>query len=232
MALPESLAAQLYLLGCRPERGRAPGGLEAAPRLRAAALAELWLAGLVRSDGARAADDPKSIVMPVRDAHHPDPVATALLAEIGARGKVRNWAWWVGHGERATERAVADQLAAAGTIELTRSRWLGIVPRTAVRLLDPAAVEQLRATVRQTLLGTTPVAELDRRELILAALAVAGEIKPLWDRAERRAARGRLDEIYADAGPVPPALRKVIRDKNSAIAAGATTAAVSGSTGC
>lgn len=229
MTLPDALAGRLYLLGCRTDSGRPPSGVGAAPRLRAGALAELWLAGLVGSDRA---EDPKGLVAPIGGREHPDPVAAALLAEIAARRKPRSWTWWVGHGERATARAVQDQLAASGALQVTRTRWLGILPRTRVHVADPVGVEAQRASIRAILLGRTPMAELDRRELMLVALAVTGELKPLRDRAERRAARGRVQEILAAVGPVPAALRKVIATKNAELAAGAATAAATGATSC
>jgi hypothetical protein len=229
MTLPESLAGRLYLLGCRAEGDRPPGGMEAAPRLRAAALADLWLAGVVDSE---AAEDPKGLVALIGGSAHPDPVGAALLAEIGAQRKPRSWTWWVGHGERATARAVEGQLAASGAIAVTRSRWLGILPRTRVHVADPAGVEAQRAAIRAILLGRTPVAELDRRELLLVALAVTGELKPLRDRAERRAARGRVQEILAAVGPIPAALRKVIATKKAEVAGGAAAVAATGATSC
>jgi len=231
MAPTDSLAGRLYLLGCRPDSERPPSGPAAAPRLRACALAELWLSGLVVADGARAVEDAKSLVAVVGGRAHPDPVAAALLAEIGARKMPRSWIWWVGHGERATARAVQDQLAASAVIDVTRSRWLGIIPRTRVHVGDPAGVEAQRTAIRAILLGSAPVAELDRRELVLVALALAGEVKPLRDRAERRAARGRVDEIFAAVGPVPAALRKVIQTKKSEAAGGAAAVAATGATG-
>jgi hypothetical protein len=229
MTLPDSLAGRLYLLGCRADAGRPPGGMAAAPRLRAAALAELWLAGLV---GSEPAAGPKGLVALLGGRAHPDPVAAALLAEIGAQRKPRSWTWWVGHGERTTASAVQDHLVGSGAIEVTRSRWLGILRRTRVQVADPAGLEALRAAIRAILLGRTPVAELDRGELMLVALAVTGELKPWRGRAERRAVRHRVEEILAVVGPVPAALRKVIATKNAEVAGGAAAVAATGATSC
>jgi hypothetical protein len=222
MALPQSLPGLLYLLGCSIEKNRPPGGIAAPHLLRAAALEELRLAGVI---GDRREDaNPKSDVFVLGPLGDADPVLAALLGEIEASRRRRSWVWWVGHGEKHTAEAVFEQLAEAGAIEVDRHRVLGIIPHTDVTVADPAAVEQLRTRLRGLLRGGPAVADLDPRAVALLALAGAAELRSVLDRGERREFRDRLAEIDAAAGPLPAALRKVVRDKKSANAGGVTAA--------
>lgn len=230
MALPQTLPGLLYLLGCSMEKARPPGGIAAPHLLRAAALAELRLDGAIgdrRSAplvvaveslgaGARPEPEPKADVFLFGPAEHSDPVLGGVLAEIAENKRRRTWIWWVRHGERDTADAVFDVLVVTGAIDVSKHRLLGIVPHTDVTVTDPAAVEQLRSRVRGLLRGGPPVAELDPRDVALVALAAAAEMRTVFERGEQNEFRDRVEQIAAAAGPVPPALRKVVRDKKTA----------------
>lgn len=215
MALPQSLPARLYLLGCSLARDTPPGGIAAPHLLRAAALAELRLDGVLVTPGeaADAAGDAKAEVTVAGPRTPGDPVLAAVAAEVADNDKTRSWTWWVRHGERATAAAVRDQLVASGAIELKRAKVLGIFHSTRVRVADRPAVERLRADLVDALTGDVPVNKLDPRLLALAALAAAAEMRTVFDRGMLKSASDRLAAITAAAGPVPPALRKVVRDR-------------------
>lgn len=244
MALPQSLPGLLYLLGCSIEKGRPPGGIAAPHLLRAAALAQLRLEGVIgdrRSDplgvdvaeldaGPQPEPDLKADVFLLGSAEHADPVLAGVLGEIAESKRRRPWAWWVRHGERETADAVFDQLAEAGIIDVARHRLLGIVPHTDVTVTDPESVEALRARLRGLLRGGPPVAELDPRDVALIGLAAAAEMRSVFERGEQKEFHDRLTEITAAAGPLPPALSKVVRDKKIAAGAGGSSAAVVAST--
>lgn len=243
MALPQSLPAQLYLLGCSLARDTPPNGIAAPHLLRAAALAELRLAGVLATPGelSTAAGDLKADVGVVDvgaagvgvagKAAPADPVLAAVAAEVAQAGKPRSWTWWVRHGERDTAAAVRDQLVACGAIELTRGKVLGIFTSTRVRVADRPGVERLRMDLVDALTGSVPVNKLDPRLVALAALAAAAEMRSVYGRGVLKDARDRLAAITAAAGPVPAALRKVVRDKKVAAgAAGSSAATISATT--
>jgi hypothetical protein len=208
--VPDSLPGRLYLLAYDTERGRLTCRSELGYIMRAGALADLLLAGHLTDEGGRPrAGDPAGLT---------DPLLAEVLGQIAA-SRPRHWRHWVAKRDRQAVQSVRDRLAADGWIRLERRRVLGIFPATSVTVRDSRAVKRLAGTVSSALRGGRPVSRLDPRDATLAALAAAGEMKPVMPRAVRRANKRRIAELSEVAAPVPRALTKAIQSAR-AMAAG------------
>ncbi|MBV8933582.1 MAG: GPP34 family phosphoprotein, partial [Kutzneria sp.] len=78
----------------------------------------------------------------------------------------------------------------------------------------------LLGTVRAALRPSQPASRVDIRDAFTVALAAAAELKPVFTRRQLREHRDRIGRLTECAGPIPHALRKVIRQTRSAVAAG------------
>ncbi|MEU5266090.1 GPP34 family phosphoprotein [Amycolatopsis sp. NPDC021455] len=212
-----SLPARAYLLACDTRRDRLPGRERVALLVRAAALTDLVLRGLVTDDDGRPA------VTGAGGTGHL--VLDDLLAELTADPH-RKWRGWVRRGARATLHSLEAQLDAAGTIELRTSRVLGLFPRRRPVVREAATAAALRDQVLSALRTGSPVPP---DIAALTSLAAAAELGTVFSRAERRRYKVRLAELDDAAGAAVPALRKVLSEIRSARAA--TIAASSGGGG-
>ena len=212
-----TLPARAYLLACDTGRDRLRGGEPVALLVRAAALTDLVLRGLVADAGGRPAV--------TGDGGTGHLVLDDLLAELVADPH-RKWRAWVRRGARATLQSLEVQLDAAGTIELRTSRVLGVFPRRRPVVRDAATAAALHDRVASALRTGSPVPP---DIAALTALAAAAELDTVLPRAERRRHRARLAQLEETAGAAVPALRKVLREVRAARAA--TTAAASGGGG-
>jgi len=205
MTLPESLPARLYLLAYDTERNRVTARTQLGLVLRAAALADLYLAGRVTDDNgkARLTGDQRS---------GGDPLLDEVLQQL-AEHKPRSWQGWITHGRPAIP-TVRTQLEAGLCIRVDHRR----IRPDRVELRDRLAVEQYADEVRAELRG--PAAHTEPRTAAVLALAARGEIAILISRGERREYRQRLDELAASTGPIAEALRKAWREKKAQMASG------------
>ncbi|HEY3262475.1 MAG TPA: GPP34 family phosphoprotein [Pseudonocardiaceae bacterium] len=203
MDLPESLPARLFLLAYDPAKGRLTARGRLGFLLRAAALADLLLGGHIEDAGGR----------PRADARAPlpaDPALAAVLDEIGG-SRPRSWQHWIRRHGGATRTAVAEQLAAARWIERQPHKVLGVLPSTRIVLCDQAVVGRLGNRVRAALRAGTPVAEVERRDAAMVALAAAGELSTVLPGPQRREHAQRISAFTEAIGPVVAALRKVLQ---------------------
>ena len=214
-----SLPAEAYLLACDVERERLPDRRRAALLVRAAALTDLVLRGLVAD-----ADGRPVVSGGGRTGHL---VLDDLLAELAADPH-RKWRQWVRRDARGTLQSLEAQLDAAGVITLRTSHVLGLVPRRRPVVRDRAVVQRLRALVRDAVDGTTPASRIDPRTAALTALVAAAELNTVVSRRDRRRARARLDELGERAGAAVPALHKVLREVRAARSAAVATASGGG----
>jgi hypothetical protein len=200
MTLPESLPARLYLLAYDTEKNRMTAQAQLGLVLRAAALADLYLAGRVSDDNgkARAAGGRRPAG---------DPLLDELLQQL-AEHRPRSWQGWIAHGQH-TARTVRAQLEAAWWLRVERRR---ILPDR-VELLDRVPVQryadELRAALRR------PASLAEPRTAAVLALAARGEVANVISRAERREYQQSLDELAASTGPIADALRKAWRVKKA-----------------
>ena len=110
MQLPESLPARLFLLALNPTRQRLTAAQHLGYLLRAAALTDLELRGLISDESGK--------VRVGTQLRAGDPVLDAMLAEI-AGDRPRSWRSWVQRRHRAIPRP-------------WRAAWTGC-PRCATR---------------------------------------------------------------------------------------------------
>ncbi len=122
--------------------------------------------------------------------------------------------------QRPHPARVAEQLAADGWIELRPRRILGIAVSPSVTVRRPRAVTAIADRVRRALNGAIPVSRVDRHDATLVSLAWAGELATVLPRAARKQHKDRIAALTELAGPVGPAVRKVIQLVHSSSAGG------------
>jgi hypothetical protein len=200
MTLPESLPARLYLLAYDTKKNRVTARSQLGLVLRAAALADLYLAGRVTDENGkvRATGDRRPTG---------DPLLDDVLQQV-AEHRPRSWRGWIAHGQPDV-RTVRTQLEAARIIRVEHRM---ILPDR-VELLDRTAVAryggELRAELRR------PVSRMEPRAAAVLALAARGEIATVISRRERREHRQYLDELAVYTGPIADALRKAWQSKKA-----------------
>ncbi|WP_033262536.1 GOLPH3/VPS74 family protein [Amycolatopsis vancoresmycina] len=199
-----SLPGRAYLLACDTRRDRLPDRDRVALLVRAAALTDLVLRGLVADAAGR------PVARGAAGTGHL--VLDDLLAELAAEPH-RKWRAWVRRGARGTLQSLEAQLDAAGVITLRTSRVLGLFPRRRPAVRDAATAAALRDEVASALRSDAPV---PADVAALTALAAAAELNAVLPRGERRRHRDRLARLADQAGAAAPALHKVIRELKSA----------------
>ena len=216
---PSSLAARLFLLSFNLDKNRLARFTELGCLVRAGALTDLFLAGRLVDDNGRAKVDAR------RRDPVPDPVLAEVLRQV-ADSRPRKWKYWVDKRSRATNLAVRDQLAADGWIRVERRRLLRVIPADRVTVRERAAVAQLQREAGRVLRGSVPMSRVDARDAALVALAATGELRTLAGRRERRENKRRIAEAAVATGPVAPALRAAIKDKQAHAGAAGCRAAI------
>jgi Golgi phosphoprotein 3 (GPP34) len=201
-----SLASDMFLLACDPQRPRMPRRGFFGYVLRAAALCDLRLRGVISDDEGRVTlcsvfevDDAflESVRRQVESARRPR-----------WRSLIRSTAW-------SAYGAVREQLVEDGVIRWEVRRFVGI-PRRRPVVSDWSARERLARVVDAALAPDRQVDPVDPRGTALVALAAVGRVRAAIPRSVLRANRARVDDLVAEAGPVLPALRRVIRDAQAA----------------
>jgi hypothetical protein len=205
MTLPESLPARLYLLAYDTKKNRVTAQSQLGLVLRAAALADLYLAGRVTDEDGkvRATGDRRPAG---------DPLLDEVLQQL-AEHRPRSWQGWIARGQPAA-RIVRTQLEDGRYIRVEHRR---ILPDR-VELLDPSAVQRYADEVRAEL--RRPASRTDPRTAAVLALAARGEMEIVISRRERREHRQYLDDLAVYTGPIADALRKAWRSKQAQQASG------------
>lgn len=206
MAVPDSLPQRIFVLACRPDKGRVGMGAHVGMMLRAAALADLYLGGHLIDERGRA-------VIHVRSPRH-DPVLDAILEEI-ARSKPRRWQHWIDRRQGATFRAVGQQLGDRGWAHLQPHRFLGLFPTMRVTIRDSSVREELLRRVNAAL--NEPIDSLDPADATVVAIIAAGGLTSVLDGRTRRANKHRIRQLTEHSGPIVPALRAAINDAASGL---------------
>ncbi|MEU8664537.1 GOLPH3/VPS74 family protein [Actinoplanes philippinensis] len=206
--VPGSLAQRIFLLAHDPEKGRPRIGTNLGAMVRAAALADLYLQGHLTDERGRA--------VAVTGRSCADPVLATLLGDIAA-ARPRKWQTWVDRRQHATAVAVRRQLGEDGWARLEPYRVLGIFPATRVTPRDPRVRKALLGRVRAAL--KDPIDRVDPADAALVAITAAGGLGLVLDRAARRGAKRRIQELTDISGPIGPALRKSI-EASAAMASG------------
>ena len=198
---PLSLPQRLYLLCYDLDRDTLGAGtaLVRGQLLRAAAVAELRLAGQLHDHDGRA----------VRGSGAP---ADAFLAEVLDTVPIDTAKRWYGVIDThwwAAEGSVRRGLAARGVVTVSRRRWLGMIPHGHVTPTDPAGVRDLRDRVRRVVLGGDPAVAAPE-DGVLAAVAVDGGAGTVFTVRELLEHRGAVRALGEHVDEALPGLRKAL----------------------
>jgi hypothetical protein len=206
--IPAGLAARAFLIAYDVERKRLTGANQA-ELVRAAALVELSLTGVLTDQNGKARDSGRRT---------DDAVLNALLERI-AESRLRSWKHWVTSDAKSTYRAVRDQLAADRVIAIEEKALFGVIPRKIVTVRDTRIVRELISTARATVLSGAPVGKLDAGEAALVAMTAAVELNTVFTGRERREHKDKIRQLTERAGPAVKALRRAVEDQHAATAA-------------
>jgi hypothetical protein len=197
----ESLGDDLILLSIKPANGTIgnPGkigfGLMGSELVRLAALGRVDII-----DGRIAVTDPA----PTGDSE----LDAALASMAGNRQKARAW---VGRPRRNILDGYLARLDGAGTLQVTRGRFLGLALRPYCQVTDPGRLAQARARLDEIALSDGPV---DAAQAALAGLAGAIDVDrlvyPGWDGSKARkrlaeAGKGATTAVTGVAASTRPA---------------------------
>lgn len=215
MKLPDTLPARMYLLAYQPSRGRHVQRTDLGLILRAAALVELLQRGLLVDGGGKGSGEGEGSGTARPGSPAPaglDPVLAGVLDQIEG-SRPRRWEHWVRTGDRATARAVRDQLVADGTLDLEERRVLGLFPALRPVPSDPAVREHLLTAFAAALDG--PLPQVEPWQAAMVTLAAEGRLHNVLAFRRRRELRDRIKELAQSAGPVPKALRRALDARHS-----------------
>jgi hypothetical protein len=199
------LPHQLFLLSHVPEKSTldANSALVRGSLLRAAAVADLRIAGLLRDRDGRA----DRAAGPVPGGL--DPFLADVLGSVGP-DRPRRWFGVVDHRWHTAERAVRESLVATGTITAERRRVLLVVPARRIEVLDPGPVQELRARVRDAVLGGRDPGDVPIGDAVLVVLADDGDVRTLVRRRELRAHKPAVRALRERVERELPGLRKAM----------------------
>ncbi|TDE43406.1 GPP34 family phosphoprotein [Nonomuraea mesophila] len=199
----ESLPQAAFLLAFDLRRERLANRSELRYLLRAAALAELLVAGNLTDDAGKA----RAVVAPV----DPGPLQAAVWEQISS-SPPRSWRHWIGKDRANAFRLVRDELVAARLIRVERRRVL-LFPVERITLRRPYLSRRLAERVSRAATGGRSVNRLDQDVRILAALAAAAKLKMMPpEREQRRHGRQRIEQLAEPVEPVATALRQNVYD--------------------
>ncbi|MFI2640527.1 GPP34 family phosphoprotein [Streptomyces sp. NPDC018610] len=216
---PLSLPARLCLLAWDTDRQHAPDAPHLCHLVRAGALTELALSGLLVDDD--------GVATPVDlDSRSGDAVLDGLL-DLVRESCPRRWGTWVTLRARHTLADLREQLAAEGYLRTERRRVLGLFPSVAYGLERVAAAEALRAEARQALEGARPAAEVAERTAAAVALAAAARLRTVVPDPGREPDRWRVEELAERGAAAAPALRGVVSEVRAALTEATTAPAAS-----
>lgn len=202
-----TLAEELLLLALDDKKGSS-GFVSVEPGLAGALLVDLGRIGALRvveKKGTFATDE----LEPVPDVTPEHPVLARALSVV-AEDKRRSAASWVGRlpGELTPiVGTVAAPLVERGILDEDRRKFLGLIPDTRYREVDPGPERNLRARLRAVLVDG---AEPEPRDALLVGLLVPLElVAGVVDKPDRSAAKARAKAI-ADQGVAGDAVRDAV----------------------
>ncbi|GAA1550910.1 GOLPH3/VPS74 family protein [Kribbella lupini] len=209
-APPEGLPERLYLLAFDPTTGKLGSRSRLGLTLRAAALADLHLAGRLTDDDGRVV----ATVGPTRS-----PLAEHVLTEIDT-GPRKRWKYWIERRARHALPMVRDELERNHLIKVEPYRRFLVFPAERITLRQPLVRRQLLQAATDTLRPARLVTRVDLRDAALVVLAATGELKPVLSKDQRKQHKDRLAQLTIRVGPVGPALRKAVQAQNAAASSG------------
>ncbi|GLU50185.1 GOLPH3/VPS74 family protein [Nocardiopsis ansamitocini] len=198
-----TLPQRLYLISYDTDKGRFDpvSTTYRGPLLRAAALAELIIGGLLHGRGGKAEH---TAVRPPED-----PFLAEVLADV-APNEPGHWINAVQRGTVRAEEAVCEQLVANGSITVERGRMLGVFPTRTVTPNDPGQVRLLREHTRNAVVAGHDPATVPIEDAALAVIAVEGDIWTVFGPQERGTHKAALKALQKRFDSEVPALRNAI----------------------
>ncbi|MFB4267361.1 GPP34 family phosphoprotein [Nonomuraea sp. GTA35] len=198
----ETLTHSAFLLAFDLRKERLANRSELGYLLRAAAMAELLLEGSLTDESGKA----RALAKPAGAGAGS---LRAVVWEQISGSPPRTWRRWIRKDCAKAVRVVRDELAADRLIRVERHRVLfipveRIVPRKAY--LSRRLAERVGRAIR----GGQPVGRMERDVRVLAALAVAADMKGVLGRGEARRYRNRIGQLSVPVEPIATALRKAV----------------------
>lgn len=203
--MPQTLPQRLYLLCYTVDKGKFElTNLQGRGQLlRAAALAEMTVDGLLSAEGGKVLRLPS------------EPPADVFYAEVWRdlpTEKRKNWLKFVHDKAHRAETPVRDQLGATGAVTVTREKRLGLVGFDRVTVNEPEQVRALQESVRETVLRAPHPSTVPMDELTMAVFAKEVEVTTVFSGKERREHSQALKALAARFDEIVPGLRKTLRD--------------------
>jgi len=158
-----------------------------------------------------------------------EPFADAALARISAERRPRKPVWWVQKLARGARGRVLGQLVAAGVLQRTEKRVLGIFGLTRYPRTQPALTADPRHLVDAVVRGQ-PAVRPDQRTAALCALIAAMQVERAFFRDLRgREVRRRL-VAAGSAGWAGDAVAAAVQEAITAAVTAAVIGAIAAST--
>ncbi|MFF1923871.1 GPP34 family phosphoprotein [Streptomyces sp. NPDC058221] len=201
----QSLPQSLYLLCYTVDKGKFElTNLQGRGQLlRAGALTELALGGLLGTEGRKVAR---------RSAKPPgDPFLAEVWRDLPTE-KPKRWLQFVHNKAHTAEEPVREQLAGTGAITVHHEKRLGLLAVDRVVVDDPAQVGALQKKVRNAVLGGGDPAQIPVDELTMAVFAAEAEVTSVFTGKERREHAPALKKLAAHYDAIVPGLRAALRD--------------------
>jgi len=198
-----TLPQRLYLLSYDIDKNRFDP-LSAAYRgqlLRSAALVELTIGGHLRVRNGTAT---RTVVRPPADTF-----LAEVLADVSP-AKPTHWIHAVLDRTGKAGSTVRDQLAADGSITVSRGRVLRVFPVRRITLDHPEQVRLLRERTRDAVLAGRDPETVPVEDAALAVIAADGDVWTVFDPAERVDRRAAFDALRERVDAVVPGLRLAI----------------------
>jgi hypothetical protein len=220
-----TLAEQTLLIALDDEKGRDTTQWGSGVGLAGALLLDLARLELLTADGdgkLTALDGPQPADELLRDAH-------AAIRGSSESRSARAWVQRLPRELKPLRQRLARGLAQRGILAEQHHKLLGIVPSTRFPTIDPGPEQELRARLRDVLLGDREPTE--QEALLVGLLEPLGLIGSLVSRDQRTAARTRAKAV-AEQGVAGTAVREAIHAVQGAVIASvlaATTAATAAS---
>ncbi|MDL5154614.1 GPP34 family phosphoprotein [Actinomycetospora termitidis] len=166
--------------------------------LRAAAVAELRLSGLLTDVDGRAVRLPGGV---------PDDGFLAAVLDAVPPGGTASWSAVMDGDPAAAEERVRGRLAELGVVRAVRRRRLCVVPYRTVAVSPETRA--LRARVRGAVLSDTPQA-VSPAEAVLAVLAIDGDVRTVFAPGEHLGHRDAVRALGARVDAELPGLRTAL----------------------
>nr|WSZ95753.1 GPP34 family phosphoprotein [Streptomyces sp. NBC_00857] len=201
----QSLPQRLYLLCYTADKGKFElTNLQGRGQLlRAAALTELALAGLLSARGGKVAR------------HAANPPGDPFLAEVWhdlPTEKAKRWLQFVHNKAHTAEKPIREQLAATGAITVRHEKRLGLLAVDRVTVNEPQQVLALQERVRNTVLRGPDPATVPVDELTMAVFAAEVEVTSVFSGSELRTHKQAFKALATRYDSVVPGLRTALRD--------------------